>query len=433
MPEATKQRLTILAMMLATLPFFIAVNLPSVTGMNTSSLQSVALYFSAVSGYIGISLLIWQLILGTRTISGLFFDDLPDKLKLHHKLGMYGAIAILLHPLLLLVAYSEMPVYLFWPSNAGTFELSVTYGRIAFWSALLLWTSAVLLRRFIPYRFWRYGHILTSYTALILVILHVPEIGSSFKNDWVQFYWYIFVAIAIICIALRLRYLFGYGKVKYKVTNKQFLNDLVYVLTLQPQEKQLPIAAGQHIYLQMALLRESHPFTVLDYDSNTGKIRVAIKIFGRFTKKLSSVKTGQDLLIDGPYGVFLNSQSTSQPTIFIAGGIGITPFYQQSVGSDNQSIYLFFVNQNVKNVIFRDEFMRSLGSRYIEFFTQEDIKQKNTEYGRFSSKILSKYAPNAPNGQYYVCGPKGMMDAAKEQLIQYGVPRSNIHTEEFSF
>ncbi|MGD8373911.1 MAG: ferredoxin reductase family protein [Candidatus Woesebacteria bacterium] len=433
MSEITKQRLLILAICLTTIPFFATVNLPSNWGLGTQDIQSVALYFSAVSGYIGVALLIWQLLLGTRSVSGLFFDDLPDKLKLHHKLGMYGSIAVLLHPVLLLVVYSESLVYVLWPTDDSSFELAVTYGRIAFWGMVLLWLSAVIFRKYISYRLWRYGHILASYSALAFVILHTPEIGSSFKNDWIQFYWYSFMAIAAICLILRLRFLTGLGKVKYTVVNKSDLNDKVYTITLKPVKKQLVIAAGQHVFIQAALLRESHPFSVLDYDPKTGQLQITIKVFGRFTSKLRNIKVGQKLLLDGPYGNFLSTQNNDKLTVYVAGGIGITPFYQNAISSNNKNTYLFFVNQDKQTVVFGDEFRSKLADNYIELFTQENIKGKNIEHGRFSSDILLRYINNPSNAQFYICGPKGMMDSATQQIKNCGVSEKNIHTEDFSF
>lgn len=336
MPEILKQRLVLCLIALTTVPFVLVVNMPS-----WGDVSSVALYFSSIFGYIGVALLVWQLMLGTRTVSGLFFDDLPDKLKLHHWLGMYGSIAILLHPILLLVAYSETIWYLLWPVNGGSFEFYVTLGRIAFWGLVALWTSAVVIRKLIPYRLWRYAHMMVAYPALVLAVLHAPAVGSSFGNSWVQFYWYIFVAVILICAALRLRHLFGFGKVRYAVSGNESLNDEVYVLTLQAQEKRLDILPGQYIYLQPSLLRESHPFTVLDCDAGTGRVRVAIKVSGRFTKKLLGLKTGQNILVDGPYGKFLAGQSADVPTVFIAGGIGVTPFYQQVMQGDISNVYIF--------------------------------------------------------------------------------------------
>ena len=65
---------------------------------------------------------------------------------------------------------------------------------------------------------------------------------------------------------------------------------------------------------------------MLDYSSD-GDILVAFKIYGQPLHPKTALKLpGDTLLVDGPYGSFLQEPSVPPESVFIAGGIGVTPF-----------------------------------------------------------------------------------------------------------
>jgi predicted ferric reductase len=47
---------------------------------------------------------------------------------------------------------------------------------------------------------------------------------------------------------------------------------------------------------------------------------------GKFTRALTQIKKGDSVYVRGPFGGFTFDESSTQPAIFMAGGIGITPF-----------------------------------------------------------------------------------------------------------
>ena len=154
MSEKSKRYTLLGVITLLALPFFVAVSLPKQWGLDSTNIKSISLYLSSVTGYIGLSLLIWQVVLGTRSISGLFFANLPSTLKLHRQIGTYGIAIFALHPILVLFAYSESILYIFLPSLRTEYEQAVTYGRLAFMGILLIWLSSAVLRSKIAYRPW---------------------------------------------------------------------------------------------------------------------------------------------------------------------------------------------------------------------------------------------------------------------------------------
>ncbi|HUC90035.1 MAG TPA: ferredoxin reductase family protein [Patescibacteria group bacterium] len=436
MTESRKQKLLLCAIALTTLPFFWAVSgLPASFGTDTQSLKSLAQYLSSVFGYIGISLLVWELVLGTRAISGLFFDDLSSKLKVHKFLGKYGLMLIALHPLLIMYTYATDLGYIIEPSLATAYEKYVTYGRLAFIGLGIIWISSAILRSKIAYRPWKYLHYI-AYPVLIFALLHVPAIGPSYNRPLVRFYWLLFVVTTLVCLALRARHLFGYGKLSYELSSKKQVADNIWMLRMKPLQKSIDIRAGQYVYLQRSLLSEEHPFTVLDSSSKTGDLAVAIKVFGKFTQKLVSKPIGSTVLIDGPYGVFTKEidVSPSTPVVYIAGGIGVTPFVRHILTSPRASQFMFYVNQTSQSGAFRDELKAYLGDRFVDVLSRESgADQPGIAYGRISEQIVKQYLSRPEQYGYFICGPQPMINAAKVILENIGVPKRQVHSEEFSF
>lgn len=420
---------------LSTIPFFLFVKVPESFALSSENTLNITRYFGSVLGYIGVALLLWMYVLGTRSMSALFFDDVPHVNKVHSWLGKYGILLVFAHPILTTIAYSKsLLTYSFSLSVATSYEKHVTLGRLALFSLIIIWVTSVLIRSKIAYRPWKYIHYL-AYIALPLSFLHVPEIGSSYSQTFVQFYWLSFIVIFFIFSALRLRHFFGFGKVHYTIVDTTQYNELVRCIILRPANKAITVRNGQYIYIQPSLLSEEHPFTVLNHLPN-GDLAVAYKTFGNFTKKLNNLGVGESVLVDGPYGTFTNKLNInpSTPSVFIAGGIGITPFAKHILEGQQKDSWLFYANQSPEGAVLRNSFKTALEQRYIDIFSvDKTTTDSNVEHGYVSPSIFGKYLKNPRAYQYFICGPEGMMDTSHASLLKMGVPNSQIHIEKFSF
>jgi predicted ferric reductase len=438
MSERTKQKLLWGTIFVTTFPFFLLVNKPTGWALVPENYHSIALYFSAAFGYTGVSLLVWELILGTRAISGLFFEDLVSKLWVHRKLGTYGVLLIFLHPILITYSYGESLFYSIVLKRSTEFEEAVTFGRLAFLALLIIWFTSAIVKSKIAYRPWKYIHYL-AYPILLASFLHVPDVGSSFDGRAIQFFWYSFILISVVCVILRARHLFGFGKLSYDVVGIKELTEEVSLLRLRPTRQGVEIRTGQYIYIQRSLMGEEHPFTVLDHDQKTGEIVIAFKLFGAFTKKLAKIGLDESLLIDGPYGIFTQERLVDplKPAVYIAGGIGITPFVKHSLAQSAHLQKMFYANQTRHSAVFREVLKQHLGKNFVDIFSREKPKDNNNsaefETGYLRKELLEKHIPQPAKYDYFICGPKGMMDAAKESLLELKVPKKQIHIEEFSF
>ncbi|MBI2572809.1 FAD-dependent oxidoreductase [Candidatus Woesearchaeota archaeon] len=182
------------------------------------------------------------------------------------------------------------------------------------------------------------------------------------------------------------------------------------------------------------------------------QIELCIKEHGPFTKKLFEAKLGQELLVFGPYGTF-TLPKVSQPTIFIAGGIGITPLYnlanalvecnqsqkkkkilkrreegneqKENEEHNDQKSYLFY---SVKT---HDEI--ALKKELTHLSTKMQVTYLCTCEGspRISADYLQQHVNNLSGYLYYICGPPLMMQVITQDLISNGVSQDQIRQENF--
>ena len=132
-------------------------------------------------------------------------------------------------------------------------------------------------------------------------------------------------------------------------------------------------------------------------------------------------------------------KSHSGSIVFIAGGIGITPFasmLQYMADKDEQrEVTLFYSNATESDIAFREELNHiventSLKLQVVHILSRQDNWEG--EKGRFDAKLLEKYySGSLLQNDYYVCGPPLMIDAVIKDLRKLQVPLNKIHSEMF--
>lgn len=96
--------------------------------------------------------------------------------------------------------------------------------------------------------------------------------------------------------------------------------------------------AGQFAFVTFNQSEGAHPFTMASSDRGNGQVTFQIKALGDYTKHLEhKLKVGQTVTVEGPYGKFNFKQNKSNTEqIWIAGGIGVTPFLARLEELQNQ-------------------------------------------------------------------------------------------------
>ena len=85
--------------------------------------------------------------------------------------------------------------------------------------------------------------------------------------------------------------------------------------------------AGQFAFVRFDRREGAHPYTIASAPRPDGAIRFEIKALGDYTSRLpGALRVGQPVEVEGPYGCFQLDADAGAPQVWVAGGIGVTPF-----------------------------------------------------------------------------------------------------------
>lgn len=396
--------------------------------------SSIALYFSALFGYSGIVLLLWSFILGTRSVISIFFNDFTKIAKIHSWLGKYGIALFIAHPILISISYSQSLLSMMWPDFSSEFTNAINYGKSALWIIIIIWISSAVMKTRVSYRPWKYIH-LGAYLSIPFVLLHIPLTGSNYATSLsTRIYFFTILISFMVFLILRLRGALNLNKIQFLISEQWQEKDEIYVLRLLPTNKlKFNPKPGQYVYIKYGWLSEDHPFSILDYNNKTGELLISYKVYGLFTKRLAKLKTGNKLFISGPFGDF-TQDINDHAVVYIAGGIGITPFIQRITNEKNKrEQWLFYTNRSHNSAAFLQSIQQTMDSRCIAIFSREpQTNIQNCEYGHIDSTTFTKYLDNPQRFIYYICGPQTMVSSVISNLKKLHIPTNNIHSELFN-
>ena len=400
----------------------------------TEVLGGVQYATANIIGLIASVLLWWQFVLGIRFISTRITDDYIQVLGMHNFLGKYGALLALLHPVWMMFSFSAALDFLYRIDFSQEYNSHLTYGRISFLLLIVIWVTSALLRGRMRFRPWMYIHYL-GYPMAFLAFLHAREIGT-FINTFpvIQFYWSFFMISFFVIVIYRLYNVLNLGRSRYELISVNNLGKNITKYTFKPLGRKLNPKVGQFIYLRPGILWEAHPFTVMEFDVNSGVITLGIKTEGVFTKLLTQLEKGRKVFVDGPYGVFTREGQNSEAKVIMAGGIGVTPFVDLVKRFGDKNTYMFYANRNFSDAIKRDDLKKKLGKNYVEIFSKESEVKEPVVKGRINKDLVRKNLGREviDVANFYVCGSKGFMESARKILAELGVSKDRIYYEEFS-
>ena len=226
------------------------------------------------------------------------------------------------------------------------------------------------------------------------------------------------------------------GKPKFEITGTLKQSKDLLFLALKPTNKILIPKVGQYFYLQIKGFGEAHPFSIMEFDEKSGTFIFGIKAIGSFTNKLANLKVGDEIFVDGPYGVFTQEAQNNLPKLIIAGGIGITPFVELVKKFKSPSTIFINANRTSADIIAKNILQKELGNRYLDFLSQDpEHKGPQIVNSRINAQYLN-YLLGGPQNlnkfNYFICGSPNFIDGIKNSLKELEINQNQIYAEEFS-
>ncbi len=379
-----------------------------------------------VSAWLGTGLLVGSLLLMVRgpRLAALL-GGLDVQYRWHHRSGTLAYVLLLLHPLAIaLDAWTQSPQRA-WQALAPWFQ---SWPLWLGWAGLLclMLGLATTFSLNLPYRRWRALHYLPG-IGVLCGLLHVWALLGEPGALWV------FMALAVLALCWRLFGVdLGIAAHAYRVRSVVKPAARMIEAVLDPCGARLRVVPGQFVFAAFGNgphfhgCGEFHPFTVSGIGAD-GSLAVGIKALGPCSTHVQALESGVLVRLEGPFGNFLAGRHSSAQ-LWIAGGIGITPFLavlrRERLAHPTTLIYLYRSDadaaylEELKVLAAADSALTLITMR-ADGAPDFDALLGNIE--DVSGRVV------------HLCGPAPLIDAARASLDRHGVPGASIHFERFDF
>ncbi len=402
-----------------------------------STTEIVGLSIEKTAAFAGMAMFGWSLILSGRyKILDTWFRGL-DKMYMAHKFFGTACLALLLMPPL-----GNTIVYLYTQGSGadlighylGYTGMGTMLGRISLYGLILLvlWSIFIKVKHETFIRVHRWLGVLFILGA-VHAFMSGPE--SVLANNpfmwWYMLILSVLASITFIHFSLLNDFLHPYYK--YKVVSNKLLPGDVLDIELDPVYRIANFKPGQFFYISFDDLDKDifHPFSISS-SKDDSRLRFLIKELGDHTTAMKDIRTDTFARVKGPYGGFTFNDKKHPKQLWIAGGIGVTPFLSKahSLRFTNLSTHvkMFHFVRNEEEAI--DEKQLEIIGKNHNAFDYKCIAQD--KFGIVSLKDIAEQIGPLDDYAMYMCGPPPMLKAYAQQAKELGLEKQ-LYYEEFDY
>jgi predicted ferric reductase len=191
---------------------------------------------------------------------------------------------------------------------------------------------------------------------------------------------------------------------------------------------------GQFAFVTFDQLEGAHPFTIATSDRGDHTVTFEIKGLGNYTRGLASrLHAGQAVKVEGPYGRFdLSLRDARAQQLWIAGGIGITPFIAwleslQAQPENGPQAHLHYCTRAADG----DPFVARL-RQLCANLPRIHLHIHDAARGEvLTSKTLAPLLRAAKRAEVWFCGPRALAKSLEEGLRRMLRGRLRFRQEAF--
>ncbi|MEI6481510.1 MAG: ferric reductase-like transmembrane domain-containing protein [Candidatus Saccharibacteria bacterium] len=385
-----------------------------------------------ICAFSGTVLYAWSVVLSARWrwTEGIF-GGLDKAYHWHHLTGGLSFLLLAMHPLFLtimLLGVNPEKISSLW---LLTSDWQKNFGIISLYSIALALPVTVFLR--MRYQIFILVHRILGFVFFAGFLHAFMAHGNISKSPVLWLY------MAVVCLAAMYAFLYHsvLGRLlprryQYTVSRVDHLSDSVIDIRLEPKGKLLSFIPGQFAFVSFMghpVNDESHPYSIAS-NPRTSQLRFVVKVLGDYTASLLALKAGTTAMIEGPHGGFSYKNVPARRQVWIAGGIGVTPFLSmaQSLPVNMYDIDFYYCVVNETEGHFDADFQavaRANPRFKAHLFCQDKAGFMNADFLAKSCDLLRT--------DFLICGPPPMMHAIHDGLIKLGVSDKHIHFEDFGF
>jgi ferredoxin-NADP reductase len=161
-----------------------------------------------------------------------------------------------------------------------------------------------------------------------------------------------------------------------------------------------------------------------------------------FKRTLRAMTAGTTIIVEQPLGFLSLPESTVMPAIFLAGGIGITPFrsmirYASGAGTGH-TITLFYSNRTPDEAAFLGELegIAEVHGNIRILPTMTRMQKSAVRWpgltGRIDASMIKEHCTDWRDSIFYIAGPPAMVDSMKETLQEMYINPDRMRIEKFT-
>jgi len=364
------------------------------------------------------------------------FGGLDRGVRLHRRLGLWALLLLVAHVVFLVLhaaaAGQEIWVMLvpFWSAEARTIDILAFY--------LLIGLGLLAYDRRLRHERWLALH------RLIGLLFLVGTAHASLQESTIRLYeplrtWIVILLLCGTAAWIYRVFLFrSFGpRFRYAVRRVTQRGGDVVDLEIRPLDRRMMYQPGTFAFLRIPSLEahagELHPFSISSTPVERD-LRFSVRQVGDFTRRLSTLKTGDEVEVYGAFGSFTPQHfAPYRRMVWVGAGIGITPFLGmlgfELSNNDFRRIWLYYVTRTPEEAVYDAE----IRARFLEADSFIDYVQwSSAERGRLTAARIAEEV--ALEGYaVMLCGSSAFVADMARQFRRLGVPSERIILEELQF
>jgi predicted ferric reductase len=398
--------------------------------------------FSVALGFVALSVLGLQFALAARFSRSSAPFGIDVVLTYHRQISFLAVAAALGHPVLLFLAdakYRGLLDLTDLPLRAQCAWLSV--GALALLMITSIWRKALRLR----YQVWHVLHSALGVFIVLAALGHAFLVDYYFGEPIVRAVWIGYTAAFLwLAVWVRLVKPLRLALRPWRVVELWPEPGGSLTLGLEPAfrhaGRQFSFRAGQFAWIlpgRNPFTPTWHPFS-MSSSALRSRVEFTIKQVGGFTGSMRGLQVGDRVYLDGPHGSFTLEDHPGMGYVFVAAGVGVTPFLSMLATladqGDERPVWLFLGNRQEDQVTGVRQLARLQGRlnlRVVHVISRPS-EQWNGERGRVDAALFDRHLPLERRSlQYFICGREGMVHAVETSLQRLGIPADRVHSEQF--
>ena len=404
--------------------------------------RGFAVNLSVALGFLALSVLGLQFALAARFSRATAPFGIDAVLRYHRQISFLAVAAAFGHPVLLFAAderYRALLDVVHDPLRARLAWLSAT-------ALVLLMVTSIWRRALrISYPVW---HVLHSALGVLIVLSalgHAFLVNYYFSEPWVRAAWAAY-ASAFLWLAVWVRLIkpLRLWRRPWRVVELWPEPGGSVTVGLEPAYRHgghgLDFRAGQFAWIlpgRTPFTPTYHPFS-MSSSALRPRVEFTIKQIGRFTGSVRKLKVGDRVYVDGPHGSFTLESHPGLGFVFVAAGVGVTPFLSMLATmadqGDQRPCWLFLGNRQADQITGIRQLERLKGrlNLTVVHVISRPSEEWPGERGRIDEELLARHLPDHHRSlQYFTCARDDMVRSVEQALGALDVPAHHIHSEKF--